>query len=202
MSIFIDENGIKKLLPEISEIKDPKLRQGVIDIWRDIAAATLWKRFEDIPKNLKAENYRPLISHIRGVTQMAVSLAEIAEKYQDRSYDRDLLIAACLLHDVSKIVECEPDPKGSQTRGSVLPAQKSEIGKNLPHGAYASHMVLAKELPVKLAHLITTHTHACNIRGVGWEASLLFYADFADTDAGIIPTGAKTYSQRWRPDPE
>ena len=202
MPISIDEQGLKELFPEISEIEDPKMQQGVIDIWLDVAAATSWERLEDIPKNLKSESYRPLISHIRGTTRMALSLAEIAKEYQGRSYDRDMLISLCLLHDVTKILESEPDPEGLPTGGSVLPARTSEIGKDLPHSAYGAHLILAKGLPTRLAHLVITHTHSCNVRGVGWEAALLFYADFADTDAGIIPTGAKTYSQRWRPDPE
>ena len=202
MSVSINEQGIKELFPEVSEIQDPKLRQGVIDIWLDIAAAAPWKRFEDIPKNLAAEKYRPLLSHIRGVTQMALSLAEIAKNLHGTPYDRDLLISACLLHDATKVIESEPDPEGTAAGDAVLPARKSEIGKALPHAALAMHMVLEKGLPVELAHLVITHTHDCNVRGVGWEASILFYADFADTDAGIFPTGEKTYSQRWRPDPE
>ena len=202
MSISINAQGIQELFPEVLEIEDPKMQQGVIDIWLDVAAATSWERFEDIPKNLEAEKYRPLMSHIRGTTLMALSLAEITKKLQGTPYDRDILISACLLHDVTKILESEPDPEGTPVSDAVLPARKSEIGKALPHGAYAAHMILEKGLPLRLAHLVITHTHDCNIRGVGREASLLFYADFADSDAGIIPTGAKLYSQRWRPDPE
>lgn len=202
MSISISAQGIKELLPEVVEIENPKMQQGVIDIWLDIAAAASWERFEDIPKNLKSERGRPLLSHIRGTTLMALSLAEIAKKLHGTPYDRDILISACLLHDVSKILEIEPDPEGTPVSDAVLPGRKSEIGKSLPHGAYAAHMVLEKGLPFRLAHLVITHTNDCNVKGVGWEASLLFYADFANTDAGIIPTGAKLYSQRWRPDPE
>ena len=202
MSISINAQGLTELFPEILEIENPKLKQGVIDIWLDVAAASPWEHFEDIPKNLKAERYRPLIPHIRGTTLNALSLAEIAKKLHGTPYDRDLLISVCLLHDVTKILESEPDPEGTPTSGSVLPARKSEIGKAMPHAAYAAHLVLEKGLPIRLAHLIITHTNDCNKRGIGWEASLLFYADFTDTDAGIIPTGAKTYSQRWRPDPE
>lgn len=202
MPIAINEQGIKELFPEVSEIQDPNLRQGVIDIWLDLAAAAPWERFEDVPKNLASEKYRPLISHIRGVTRMALSLAEIAKNLHGTPYDRDLLISACLLHDASKVIETEPDPDGEDPGGDVLPARKSNTGKALPHGALAMHMVLEKGLPLDLAHLVITHTHDCNKRGVGWEASVLFYADFADTDAGISPTGKKAYSQRWRPDPE
>ena len=52
----------------------------------------------------------------------------------------------------------------------------------------------------RLAHLLITHTHASNVRGKGWEAALLFYADFVDTDAGIVMAGegSPMYSQRWK----
>lgn len=200
MTIPIDAQGIGKLFPEVSEIKDPKIRQGVIDIWLDVVAAASWSRLEDIPKNLRAEKYRSLLSHIQGTTAMALSLAEIARKLHGTPYDRDMLIAACLLHDVSKVLECEPDPEGKPAGDAVLPARKSALGKAMPHGSYASHMILEKGLPLRLAHLVITHTHSCNERGVGWEASLLFYADFTDTDAGLVPTGAKLYSQLWKAD--
>lgn len=197
MAVSIDARGIQSLFPEVNEIRDSTLRQGVIDIWLDVAATMAWARFEDIPKNLKSEKYRPLVQHIRGVTQMALSMAEIAKKLQGTPYNRDMLVAACLLHDASKPLECEPDPNGEPSGGPVLPARTSAIGANMPHASFAAHKVLENGLPLELAHLVITHTHSCGVRGKGWEAALLFYADFADTDAGITPSGGKMYSQRW-----
>ena len=81
---------------------------------------------------------------------MALSLAEIAKKLYGTPYDRDMLISACLLHDVTKVLESEPDPQCIPTGDSVLPARKSEIGKALPHAAYAAHMILEKGLPISL----------------------------------------------------
>ena len=199
MPVTLDEKGLRDLFPEVAEIQDSKMRQGVVDIWREIAAEMAWNRFEDIPKNIKAERYRSLTVHIRSVTRMALSLAEIAKEDQGRSYDRDLLIAICLLHDASKPVETEPDPDGAAIPGStVLPVRVSDLGSNLPHATYITHKVLEKGLGNRLAHLLITHTHSCNVRGKGWEAAVLFYADFADTDAGITPTGEQMYSQRWK----
>ena len=46
--------------------------------------------------------------------------------------------------------------------------------------------------------VLITHTHANNTKGTTWEAAALFYADFADTDAGLSTAGAEMYSQRWK----
>src|SRR3546814_8005365 len=82
-----------------------------------------------------------------------------------RTYDRDLLIAACLLHDVSKAVESEPmsDP-GSADPGEAAPraGRSSRLGLNVPHAVYATHKIFAHGLPVELAHLVATHTHSSN----------------------------------------
>jgi len=201
MAVDIDTRGLREVFPEIDEIEDPVLRQGVIDIWLEVAAAMAWQRFEDIPKNLKAEAYRPLVPHIRAVTQMALRLAETAAALQGTPYDRDLLLAACLLHDASKALECEPDPEGAPTGGPTKPGRTSAIGRNIQHAVFVAHKVLEKGLPLELANLVITHTHASGVRGRTWEAALLFYADFADTDAGIIgspDSGARTYNERWR----
>jgi putative nucleotidyltransferase with HDIG domain len=200
MSVSIDAQGIRAMLPEIDQIEDPALRSAITDIWQEVAAEMAWDRFEDIPKNLKAEMYRPLIPHIRGVTQMALRLAETAQELHGTPYDRDLLIAACLLHDASKPLECEPDPEGAPTGGPARPGRTSAIGRNIQHAVYAAHKALEKGLPLEHANQVITHTPTSGVRGNTWEAALVFYADFADTDAGIStsPIGGTSYTQRWK----
>ncbi len=197
MAVAIDAEGIRALFPEVDRIEDAALRQGVIDIWLDIAAQCDWDDFAEIPKNLGSEAGRGLLGHIQGVTKMAISLAEIAQAQHGTPCDMDMLIAACLLHDVSKVVECEPDPDAAPTNGPVKPARKSEIGAKIQHGVYAAHKVFEKNLPTHLAHLVVTHTHASNVRTPTFEGACLFYADYADSDAGIIPTGGTSFAQRW-----
>ncbi len=198
MPVSIDATGIRALFPQVDRIGDATLRQGVLDIWLDVAAECPWDRFEDIPKNLGPECCRPLVDHIRGVTLMAMAIATIASYEHGTPVDMDLLIAACLLHDVSKPLECEPDPDGEPICGPVKPARKSEIGAKIQHAVYATHKVFEKKLPVELAHLVVTHTHESNLRPKSFEAAALFYADFADSDAGIVPTGATPFLARWR----
>ena len=196
MPVQIDEDGIRRLFPEIDQIQDSKLRQGVIDIWLEIAAECNWDRFEDIPKNLDAEKYRRLIDHIRGVTKMATALADIAENEHGTKCNRDHLLAACLLHDVSKPLETDPDRDGKPTNGPALPGKKSPMGEKIQHAVYATHKIFAHGLPLEVAHLVVTHTHASNVRSKSLEAAFLFYADFADSDVGVIPAGGKSFASR------
>ena len=102
------------------------------------------------------------------------------------------------LHDVSKLVEYEPDPAVGATSSLPRRGRKSRLGRNVQHAVYAAHKILTKELPLELVNLVVTHTHESNIRGETWEAAALFYADFADSDVGVSDAGAKLYVQRWK----
>lgn len=196
MPVTIDEAGLRELFPEIDDIQDAALRQGVVDIWLEIAQECNWSRMEDIPKNLGSEKYRRLVDHVRGVTRMAMALAEIGEREHKVAYNRDHLIAACLLHDVSKPMEMDPDPNGAATNGPAMPGKKSALGDKMQHAVYATHKIFAHKLPLEVAHLVVTHTHASNMRSPSLEAAYLFYADFADSDAGVIPAGGTSFAER------
>jgi putative nucleotidyltransferase with HDIG domain len=199
MAIRLSPEEYRQLFPEVDLIQDAALRQGVIDIWMELAAETSWERFEDIPKNLGAEKHMTLIAHIRGVTKQAIAMAEISEEMHGVTVDRDLLIAACLLHDISKPLESEHDPDGPPSGGSAAPAKKTEFGAKIQHGVYGAHKIWAKNLPkaMDLAHLVITHTRASNTRSMSYEAALLFYADWADSDAGIIKGGGNPFAAKW-----
>ena len=203
MPVTLGDNEICVMFPLITEIEELIFRQGVIDVLREIGEEMPWDSYEEIPKNLAFERHRSLVAHVNGVAQIAVTLAEICKENQGLSYDRDMLIAACLLHDGSKPVESEPDPDGTVPRGCpVRPIRRSELGELMPHSTYVAHKVLEKGMGERLAHLLITHTHSCNVRGKGWEAALLFYSDFVDTDCGIVSAGEDSpmYSQRWKID--
>ena len=199
MAIQTNADEIRALFPELNQIQDPELRDGVVDIWLDLAAETTWERFEDIPKNLKDEKHMTLIGHVQGVTSIAVAMADLVEKLHGVEVDRDLLIASCVLHDISKPLESEPNPGGPPTGSSLPPAKITEFGAKIQHGAYGAHKIWEKGLPkaLELAHLVITHTRASNTRSKSYEAALLFYADWVDSDAGIVLGGGTPLASKW-----
>jgi putative nucleotidyltransferase with HDIG domain len=195
MAMPLDINAASTLFPEISAIEGAALRRDVADIWCEIAGEMAWDDLTEVPQSLKTP--RPLIEHVRSVTCIALAIADGAKTSLNRSFDRDLLLAACLLHDASKPVETEPatpDDRGASPRQVRL----SKLGAHLQHGVYAAHKVLARKMPIELAHLIVTHTHASNNRGKSWEAAILFYADYAATDAVLSTLHREMYLERWR----
>lgn len=199
MAIQTNADEIRALFPEVEQIHDPDLRDGVVDIWLDLAQETAWERFEDIPKNLKEEKHMTLIGHIQGVTKMALAMAGIAESLHGVEVDRDLLIASCILHDISKPLESAPHPGGPPTGSEVPPGKITEFGEKIQHGVYGAHKIWEKGLPkaLELAHLVITHTRASNTRSKSYEAALLFYADWVDSDAGIVLGGEVPFSAKW-----
>ncbi len=199
MAIQTNADEIRALFPEVELIEDPDLREGVVDIWLDLARETDWERFEDIPKNLKEEKHMTLIGHVLGVTRMALAMADIAKRLHGIQVDRDLLIASCILHDISKPLESAPDPGGPPTGTSVPPGKITEFGEKIQHGVYGAHKIWEKGLPkaLELAHLVITHTRTSNTRSKSYEAALLFYADWADSDAGIVLGGEVPFSAKW-----
>ena len=199
MAIQTNADEIRALFPELEQIEDPALRDGVVDIWLDLAAETAWERFEDIPKNLKDEKHMTLIGHVQGVTSIAVAMAGLVEKLHGVEVDRDLLIASCVLHDISKPLESAPNPGGPPTGSDVPPAKITEFGAKIQHGVYGAHKIWEKGLPkaLELAHLVITHTRASNTRSKSYEAALLFYADWVDSDAGIVLGGGTPLASKW-----
>lgn len=198
MAQTLTEGDIARVFPELSEISDEKLRHQVGDIWVEMAAEMGWDSLEEIPKNTTGEAGRTLVGHIRGVTQMALQICEIAKKLQGKPYDRDTMLAIGLLHDVSKLVEYEPDPAVSKGNQVPRAGRKSRMGKHIQHAVYAAHKMFSRGMSPELVNLVITHTHSSNMRGTTWEAAALFYADFADSDAGLSTGGAKMFSERWR----
>src|SRR3546814_19540170 len=89
------------------------------------------------------------------------------------------------------------DP-GSAVPGEAAPraGRSSRLGRNVPHAVYATHKIFAHGLPVELAHLVATNTHSSNVRGRTWEASALFYADLADSDAARRMVDGTLFSER------
>lgn len=199
MAIRTNAEEIRALFPEANLIENADLRRAVIDIWLEVAGETAWEAFGDIPKNLKEEKRMTLVGHVRGVAKTALAMADVVENRHGLAIDRDLLIAACLLHDVSKPLESAPDPGGAPTGGAAAPGKITEFGAKIQHGVYGAHKIWAKSPPkaLELAHLVITHTRASNARSTSCEAALLFYADWADSDAGIILAGGTPFSARW-----
>ncbi len=160
--------------PELEEIADVALRDAVISIWLEVLDESNWQRLEDVPKHpLKLPASSTLVTHTRAVTQMAVAIAEVVERVRGIPFDRDELIAGANLHDVSKLLEFEPSATGGQA---------SRFGHLIQHGFYGAHKMWEKGLPLEMVHNVIAHTLTSRYVPQTWEAVVVHYADYLDSD--------------------
>ena len=137
--------------PELARIENASVRNacrvvidGLLDEgkWSDVDAAPF------IPEFTEPE-FRGT-HHVRTVTNVALQIAKIVERDLGLSVDRDLLIAACLLHDASKWVEYVPD----EVAGSAV----GPVGEVLPHPVLAAVRAYDAGLPLEVVHAIFAHS--------------------------------------------
>lgn len=168
--------------PELRDIADDGLRETVVEIWQEVLDESDWESIADVPKHpYKVPASVRLVEHTRSTTQMAVAVAEVAERVQGIPFDRDLLIAAANLHDVSKLLEFEPSAAGGQA---------SRFGHLVQHGFYGAHKMWNKGLPLEMVHNVIVHTATSRYLPQTWEAVVVHYVDVLDSKALDLLHGA------------
>src|ERR1700674_3202544 len=135
------------LFPEVELIRDPDLRSGVEAVWQELWQASELESVHDLVAS--PEFPYPHIPHNRAVVQMALAVASTFERFHSVTVDRDLLVAAALLQDASKLVEFIRD-------GDTVTS--SELGRQYPHAFWAAHVALKHGLPDDVCHIIIHHT--------------------------------------------
>jgi hypothetical protein len=161
------------MFPQINDIKDATLRQGVIEIWQELWDKSEWSDPADLPTS--GEIPYPNLPHSQCVVTMALAIADAFEKHHGIKVNRDYLIAAAVLQDASKVVEYAPDENGK--------ARHTRIGRNFPHGFWCAHLAVAKGIPDEIAHVMLTHSPGAPKFPDTLEGKILYYVDQIDVIA-------------------
>jgi putative nucleotidyltransferase with HDIG domain len=170
---------VREELPEAQEIRDPDLRDKVIEAWATALAGSSFNAIGDIePSGNPGVNTLKLGSqtdHIRGVTRLAMKMAdELATILPDLEVDRDILIAGALCHDVGKPWEFDPDNRERW--------QRSPRAAGLPsirHPAFGAHVCLSVGLPEAVAHCAAAHSGEGELLVRSLENTIIHHADYA-----------------------
>jgi len=171
----MNRKEIEKIFPEISGIKEIKLRDGVINTWLLAIKRGNWTTIEDIPFTLLITTKKTLIEHTRSVTQMAMAIG------QGRSdLNLDIVITAGLVHDVGKLLEYE------LKNGRYV---KSTYGKLVRHPVSGYGLALEAGLPLEVAHIVAAHSDEGENVARTPEAVLIHHCDFIDFDIEKTKTG-------------
>ncbi len=170
---------IQKLLPEIAQIRNEKLRDQVTSAWEEAIRKGGWKA-EDmgtIPFTLLIPDCGvSLIEHTRAVTQTAIKVAGVLEdSYGDRvKIDSDVLIAGAILHDVGKVLEY------ARQGDKVV---NSQTGKMLRHPFSGVALAYKHGLPEEVIHMIATHAKEGDGGYRTTEAMIVHYTDFVNFES-------------------
>jgi putative nucleotidyltransferase with HDIG domain len=164
----MDREYIEKILPEVKEIRNEELRNGVTNAWLLAIRKGKWQEIEDVPFTLLAKVRTTLIEHTRTVTRMAIAIASTRQ-----DLNRDILIAGGLVHDVGKLLEyCR--------RGKEV--VKSEYGDKVRHPVSGYGIALEAGLPLEVAHIVAAHSKEGEGVTRSAEAIVIHHCDFIDFD--------------------
>lgn len=176
-----NELNIMKYIPEISDIKNPDIREKTIKVWEKLWEMSKFEKIEDLPVNPNTKHSH--IIHNRSVIRMALAVAKILEEQHGIKVDTDILISAAALQDSSKLVEYQPTQNGIEL---------SEIGKEFQHGFYAGHIALNMGLPREISVAMISHTYDNSKFPPNLISKILFYVDQIDTAALGVDRWKKT----------
>ena len=168
---------ILRLLPEITQIKNPELKEKVAGCWKEAIEFRGWTEelLRAIPFTLLADNVAiPFIDHVRAVCRMCIAVDDVLnEIHESRKtpINRDSLIAGALLADVGKLLEFEI------VDGTPV---KSVFGKHIRHPFSGVALAYKHGLPSEVMHVIATHSKEGEGEKRTPESIVFHHADFID----------------------
>lgn len=170
---------IRESMPEIDEIADEPLREGVVKAWELALAESSFDDIGQVPGEPEVSESVSQVAHQRAVTRMALAMAEsIQALVPEFRFDRDVILAGGLVHDVGKVYEYDPE-RARRWRERPQAAGYPPIR----HPAYGVHIALTAGLPEEVAHICAAHASEGEIIERSLEATIVHYADFAFWEA-------------------
>lgn len=170
---------------QLEKIRDERLREQVVQVWVEAAAAGGWRSVEELkqlPFTILTDTRGiSLIEHTIAVTEGALGLAEAQQRaYQQMPYpvNFDRLIAGGLLHDVGKLVEVQPDGRGGY--------KKSRAGELARHPISGAIIAAKVGLPDDVINTIACHAKEGEGAPKVLETVLIHQADFATFDPLVM----------------
>ncbi|UPM43315.1 HD domain-containing protein [Halocatena salina] len=98
------ETQVRTAFPELERVEDDQLREQISEAWVLGLERGGWRDIADIPYawNIHEVN---TVEHVRGVTEIALESMAVQRARHGATPDSDVVVGACLLHDVGKCYE-------------------------------------------------------------------------------------------------
>ena len=171
--------GVHENLPEVDEISDADLRDRVVTAWAMALSETEFKRIDEIRPSGNPDS--PALrsgsqaDHLRGVARIALAMADSLEGVLGSiGFDRDLLLASALCHDIGKPFEFSP---ANQKRWKTDP--KASGFPAMRHPVYGAHIAISAGLPEAVCHAAGGHSGEGELVVRSLENTIVHHADHA-----------------------
>jgi len=167
---------VRKLFPELGEIRSAELREKVLDVWEDAVKSGGWQPADlmKIPFTLLADNVQIMyLEHVRTVCKMCVAMEKVLiDAYGSRTkIDHDTLVAGALLADVGKMLEYV------KKDGKIV---KGPAGEYLRHPFSGVGLCFKHGIPDAVMHVVATHSKEGDHVKRFPESIIFHHADFTD----------------------
>jgi len=168
------KDEILKIWPEINWIKNPDLREKVLQCWIYAVEKSVLTiiDLETIPFSLLLKDCNiSFMNHKRTAVQLSVDIAKrMQENFGEKiNIDMDILIAGAILIDLGKLIEYD------KVDGKLT---TSKAGKLLRHPFSGVSIADRFELPPEVQHIIAYHSKEGDLAKRSVEAIIVHHADF------------------------
>jgi hypothetical protein len=165
--------ALDRHIPEIALLRDGTLAAKVRAVWQELWERSAFDSLEALPTSV--EIAYPFLPHTRAVIALSLAMADQLQAFHGSVIDRDVLVAACLLQDASKLVEYRPRAGGG--------VEKTPLGEAMPHGFEAARIAAAHDVPLAVLHIIATHSPSAARLPRSLEGVIVYLADELDVTA-------------------
>jgi len=180
MGIDDREEYILDLFPELLEIKDPGIRQKVIDCWLCALQESQWDNIEAMPWIPGKAEFITNVQHVRGTAQIGMMIVKTVTSSEGVSpgiaIDLDVVIAGCLLHDVGKLLEYTGPTNNT---GNLTP-----MGRHMMHHILGVYLAMKVGLNAEIVHCIEAHRESESFPR-SLEAQIVHWADLCHASAMV-----------------
>jgi len=169
--------------PRIRDIDAVTLKDQVCRAWLGAWQASDYDRIEDVSQWEPAREALGIsnVDHTNGVVDCALAIADTLKSHQSVKIDRDILIAAAVLHDLDKICLFH-----------AADGRPTELGRRLGHVAAGVHLALAAGVPLSVVHAVAAHSPTYStIAPKTPEAVILKHADHIFTRTWMLQRDCK-----------
>lgn len=175
---------VEEDIPEIGALHDPDIRHKAALVFASFLKESTYQRISEAPAFPGLSKY-DLARHTRQVVQVAMSMADTFKNLWGIEPRHDILLAAAILHDCSKLVEYD----GRE-------GKKSALGRTFLHAQLAGVRCYEAELPNDVANLVTLHPFTpphIHLTPPNIEFVILTYADLGAVDPIFFIEGLPTH---------